>query len=172
MVFFPTNATGSPIDLGSPYVVNFQYTRSYYGPSDIILNYGDVGRYRHPLYQGIDESVDSLQRSQNEPREKYRPEFDVYGLGVALLEIAGWEPLDTILGDEGMTSHEVLAKLIKKTKQLSFRVGKVYQGVVERCLTGSYAEDVTGEYGSTGRQEALNEALFWHVYRPLRSCAA
>ena len=171
IVFFFPSSAGSTISLRSPYLVNFQYSRSYYGASGVILKQGDIGRYRHPSYQGF-ENESGPPDPGAQPREYFRPEFDVYGLGVTLLEIAGWEPLDAILGPQAMSPDEVLAKLRQKAKQLSFRVGRVYRTVVEGCLMGEYATDVTGGQGSRERLEGLNKALFWNIYRPLRSCSA
>jgi hypothetical protein len=100
--------------------------------------------YRHPSYQG-------------EAAQGYRIAYDIYSVGLVLLEIALWVPLMTFLdakdpksavaGYHGPLSSEmkhfhrdeavILRKrvLSRVDKELAFRTGSVYCEVVEWCLT-------------------------------------
>ena len=104
--------------------------------------------YRHPKYQG-------------DAAEGYKIQYDIYSLGLVLLEIALWQPLATFLksdkpGSSGSSNgagsssvklspdmqvfHASHASILKKRvvavadAELGFRVGTSYSAAVQFCL--------------------------------------
>lgn len=70
-------------------------------------------------------------------RLRYRPEFDYYSLGIVLLEIGHWRPLNKIIAKIPGSPEEVLNHLRRKqVPELGFTMGTIYRDVVDACLSG------------------------------------
>jgi hypothetical protein len=88
---------------------------------------GDVVRsvYAHPAYRGGDI--------------KYRRLFDIYSLGVVLLEIGLWQNAATSVRP-GLTANNIQELLIESCEEeLGPAMGRVYRNAVHCCLTGDFA---------------------------------
>jgi hypothetical protein len=125
-----------------PLISGFEYSRQETDMESInnAMMFSNVAAaiYRHPHYQG-------------ESAQGYRIEFDVYSLGLVLVDIALWMPLSSFLdasnaaGQKRFPSNERFHRtesLILKTivldrlkKEFAFRLGTVYFEVVRWCLT-------------------------------------
>ncbi|KAL8838746.1 MAG: hypothetical protein Q9170_001995 [Blastenia crenularia] len=89
VIFFPPSSSSpkTPVQLTNPYLTGYEYARAD-RPGETTTG-GDVDErtelYVHPNYQG--------------PGTKglYRKTFDIYSLGIILLEIAYWKPIEAIL---------------------------------------------------------------------------
>lgn len=111
-----------------PYIIGFNHSRpddpeSFSDDSQYSLAVTD---YRHPEYlQGRD-------------RVRYQIKFDYYSLGLVLLEIGIWRPLDRLTKGKRDLKPKDLARFILEecVPQLDFYVGVSYRNVVSRCLTG------------------------------------
>lgn len=124
-------------------VSGFEYSRQETDLESInhAMMFSDIGAaiYRHPLYQG-------------EAAQGYRIEYDIYSLGLVLVEIALWVPLASFL--DGITAtgqrrfptkiecfHRPEAMILKTMvldrlkKEFAFRFGTVYYEAVKWCLT-------------------------------------
>ena len=135
-VIFFESADGG-LDLGQPYVSGFDYSRPAQN-EDMTerppKNFAD-DLYRHPLAQGAVG-----------PRgASFKKSFDIYSLGVILLEIAYWKPLDVILGlDDSKVvkpaeSIKVRQRLLEEKTFLGYvksHLGRTVVGVVEACVEG------------------------------------
>ncbi|RMD41996.1 hypothetical protein DV735_g3113, partial [Chaetothyriales sp. CBS 134920] len=106
-----------------------------------VLNDLESAIYRHPSYQG-------------EAASGYQIHYDIYSLGLVLLEIALWGPLMDLLAarhrpgrdppvalsPDMTTFHEIEAVelkrrvLIRVGSELAYRVGTKYKDVVHWCL--------------------------------------
>jgi len=77
----------------------------------------------------------------------YRREFDVYSLGILLLEVGFWCPIERIYHDCGTdTLSSFAAKLEKRyVPELSGRMGKAYSQIVGCCLEGRFGDVPGGE---------------------------
>ncbi|KAI9781721.1 MAG: hypothetical protein M1839_005714 [Geoglossum umbratile] len=118
--------------------------------------------YRHPS---------ALVRHAKRPR--YRPTFDIYSLGLILIEIAYWYPLSHVIrriipdlagaNDRQISSLQqaFLSDQRDFMAQVAFRMGDVYQGVVKACLSG-------GTHRSGARDDL--EWLFREVVQKLEGC--
>ncbi|KAL2821012.1 kinase-like domain-containing protein [Aspergillus cavernicola] len=146
-----------------PYLVGFQHSRraaedSSEGP----LQDPRRQRYHNPSYVS----------TENWQFTGFRPEFDRYSLGILLLEIGLWSPIDVIMrGHESVCNREFSRLLIAETlPQLSFSMGFRYTEIVRQCLNGLHEEPDTTGY--TGGFEPSSNILFKQaVATPLRSLA-
>jgi hypothetical protein len=122
-----------------PYLTGFEYARPERDgtstTSGQTSNYYEL--YRHPSYQGISA------------QGNYRKTFDIYSLGILLLEIAAWEPIQDIIGMEDYEKRtavelEAIPKIILASsssilKNLEKVMGREYRIAVESCIKGSSA---------------------------------
>ncbi|KAI4172506.1 MAG: hypothetical protein LQ343_003500 [Gyalolechia ehrenbergii] len=125
--------------LSDPYLTGYEYARAD-RPGGTTTG-GDVDQwtelYMHPNYQG--------------PGTKglYRKTFDIYSLGIILLEIAYWQPIEEILGlnmdsltffDDIKSIRETLLEPGAKVMEtLKANLGDRYAGAVRGCLQGRSA---------------------------------
>ncbi|KAH6842425.1 hypothetical protein B0I37DRAFT_381903 [Chaetomium sp. MPI-CAGE-AT-0009] len=84
---------------------------------------------------------------------RYRREFDVYSLGVVLLEIGLWCPAQRLLKDCRTEDLVVFAEELRKTyvPELRGRMGRVYAEIVTCCLEG------LGRFGQDSGHPSGNE---------------
>ncbi|ERF76104.1 hypothetical protein EPUS_01437 [Endocarpon pusillum Z07020] len=135
ILFFPNTKTREP-DIREPYMTGFEYSRpdrtdahsTHIPPSP------RNEAYVHPSYQGV------------KARGTYRKSFDIYSLGIVLLEIAYWEPILTILAKEFATEAEPISSEVqliqtilietkpKYVENLKGMVGERYYTAVDSCL--------------------------------------
>lgn len=120
-------------------VQGFNYSRQQTQAQTIdrgkVLNDLEAAIYRHPSYQG-------------EAASGYQIHYDIYSLGLVLLEIAFWRPLTEFLGskyrsqgkESSVAFHEAEALELKARvkmrveQELAYRVGTKYRNMVEWCL--------------------------------------
>lgn len=76
--------------------------------------------------------------------QRYRPAFDYYSLGIVLLEIGIWRPINSWESKfRDSTAAEVRTDLIESCRtRLGVKMGVVYRDVVLRCMDGSLEDDV------------------------------
>ncbi|KAI1387930.1 uncharacterized protein F4822DRAFT_408016 [Hypoxylon trugodes] len=127
-----------PYTIGEPYLVGFDIIRSETGISllegALNANLNDFQQqsitkrniqvFRHP--DRLHDEPDKIRR--------YIKNYDMYSLGVILLQIGLWEPISTVtmkLEDDFTSWPESLHKI---SNQLGLRVGSKYQKVVAWCL--------------------------------------
>ncbi|KAI0440443.1 prion-inhibition and propagation-domain-containing protein [Xylaria telfairii] len=162
-VLFFASSSGS-VDLDSPYVSGFELSR----PSPIESMTEKPGFdpskdiYRHP----------NAQSSQMDGH--YRKCYDLYSLGVVLIEIALWKPIEEIVGFENLRKakpsalQDMQAWLLGRPRtskvtlpsisidagpclqQLESTCGEAFRNIVKRCLTADEIETAQylGESGS------------------------
>ena len=120
--------------LARPYVTGFDSARPDHVDEMTVAARNDLGQavYRHPDSLGV-------------WRQSYRKAFDVYSLGLALLEIGLWRRLRDFhkpkYSPAAFRDKAVLPVLVPR---LGSRTGKMYQRVVERCLACDEPADSDG----------------------------
>lgn len=86
---------------------------------------------------------------KHEGRVRYRPEFDYYSLGMVLLEIGYWKPLDKILAKISGSPEDVLRQLrARQVPDLGFTMGIIYRDAVDACLSGDFGSREIVDEGS------------------------
>jgi Prion-inhibition and propagation len=135
-ILFFLNAKTHELDIREPYMSGFEYSRpdrtdahsTHIPPSP------RNEAYVHPSYQGV------------KARGTYRKSFDIYSLGIVLLEIAYWQPILTILADEFATKAEPISSEVqliqtllidtrtKYVENLKGMVGERFHTAVDSCL--------------------------------------
>lgn len=124
------------IDLAAPIVSGFEYSRP---------DAEETSEYPKPKPQWDLYRWPDAQRA--EPQEKNsRKTYDIYSLGLILLEIANWKSLNKIMGLGDVTkiplreSRGIRSKLLDpKSTYLADvleTVGKKYHAVVKKCIEG------------------------------------
>ena len=134
VIFFAVNGK---IDLSKLLVSGFSYSRPDTVQAKTGANHteGEHAQrwdlYRHPAYQGFTA------------KGNYRKTFDIYSLGVILLEIGYWQPIDKILGmadpeeEEFATLAAVRMRLLDEPGILAHvttTAGDRYRHAVETCI--------------------------------------
>jgi hypothetical protein len=140
LLFFPTSGGWDP----EPYLIGFEYSRP--NQTHFVATEGepenrefDIYRHPHQLVMG----------------EPFHQDFDIYSFGLLLVVIALWKKIEDIAKMFNITVltptelwDRVLDPNTKYRKRLirdvAFRVGDVYAGVVDKCLAQKTS------FGSTG----------------------
>jgi hypothetical protein len=153
-ILFFTDINQKETELSSPVVSGFDFSRPDL-PEEITVRhpsniFDDL--YRHP--ERLKDASASTPRSQKS--------HDVYSLGIILLEIAFWQPIEVVMGIE--MDRKSARSLVRKIRErildrrdgimvgkqstmagLEGRVGEVYAEVVRRCVQGEEAIGVDVE---------------------------
>jgi hypothetical protein len=165
---------GMRVDYSRPYVSGFNYSRPAHSEEMTEIPHRDARRdiYRHPLAQ---------KDLQDRPLAKkmYEKTHDIYSLGVVMIEIAFWQPIQEVLGIESLDKMKA-SETRKVRKQLlgdedegpseylhavSGNVGEVYEEVIRVCLSASAAfglrpdDDQTSEHVGLKIQEQFFEKV-------------
>ncbi|KIM96602.1 hypothetical protein OIDMADRAFT_58913 [Oidiodendron maius Zn] len=121
--------------IAQPFLVGFDFSRPDRPSAESLEQPRDKNEntYRHP----------NLWPSQNAgPRPRYRKEYDIFSLGVVLLEIGNWKLVDKRCTARDLERPEAWkAFLMKCTEPLGHKCGRIYQEVVETCLKGPFFEN-------------------------------
>ncbi len=129
-----------PYSVGDPYVMGFNLVRAENGSS--LLEGAYKVQTSGPYHKGQGIAERNVQVFQHPDRlhpeeskiKRYIKNYDVYSLGVVLLQIGLWEPINTItrrLGEDFMMWPEDLCEICK---ELGLTMGSRYQRLVTWCL--------------------------------------
>jgi serine/threonine protein kinase len=165
ILFFPP-IDKAPFTLTEPYIMGFEYAR---------LDAPDEESEKRPLNPFQD--IYRHPRAQGPVSERYVKAFDIYALGIILVEIARWKPFKDIVERMGYGPKNFNAaaatdiqKIITGEKgmnkfpvNLRFAMGDEYTKVVMCCL-GPFFEDET----LTGM--AYVEEFYNMIVRRLKAC--
>ncbi|KAF8852773.1 hypothetical protein BDZ45DRAFT_97547 [Acephala macrosclerotiorum] len=157
-----------PVSLETPYFTGFAMSRPD-GPatdSSLTVPTVEVALYRHIDVQGFGG------------REilKYRAIFDIYSLGMVLIEIATWQPIQDFYPRGAAPDMNFGDLLLQKlVPRLGASMGEQYMNVVRKCLEGSFeglARFSQAEYTSMTYKNNVRQGLLWEVVNILRECRA
>jgi len=152
LFFRPKRQLDGETSILKPYISGFEYFRpdregvpSLESPHDKAG--ATVDPYLHPEYS-----------------TKFTRLHDIYSLGIVLIEIAMWRPIQRYY-DPGTTAEAFRKQLVDGTPSLlGGMMGEVYQTVVVRCLKG--------EFGVDGMGLELEKAFWSKAVRELEFCRA
>ncbi|EXJ53414.1 uncharacterized protein A1O5_13348 [Cladophialophora psammophila CBS 110553] len=143
-------------DLSRPYIVGFDYARLHmtrFVSDDMELRECDLS-YAHPAY--------NFTRSQ-----RYVEIFDIYSLGILLLQVGLWMDLFSILKEwteadekEPTSRVDLQQAIIHQIRKLEPEVGEIFTRVVARC--------VTSDLGNEGLATEINHSAIETFLRELQ----
>ena len=136
VMFFPNSDTSNITD---PYITGYEYSRPEKDgeTTTTAVEHADyLMLYVHPNYQGY------------EAKGTYRKTFDIYSLGIILLEIAYWKRIEQILDIDTHTAKPAQLKAVRErllqpgSEYLAFvkgNLGERYYTAVKSCIEGRSA---------------------------------
>lgn len=128
IVFFRSKESSSDkLMWESPYITGFSISRPD-AQDEVSLNkdHEELSIYLHP----------DLRTRDPKTRPKYERKYDIYSLGLVLLEIGFWQTLSSLERDSSNLSPvDFKARIIRRCqKSLAFFTGSTYRDTVLRCL--------------------------------------
>ncbi|KAK0627408.1 prion-inhibition and propagation-domain-containing protein [Immersiella caudata] len=131
--------------------------------------------YKHPRVQA-DSGRNAGESEQKSRSECYSKEYDIYALGVVLVEIACWQPVHAILRIDleqaGLRDTMPAKRRLMEApvlEQVRFHMGDTMCHVIKACLGGlDLGEQVAGQVGIE-RDLSLQERFYSEVVQKLRS---
>jgi hypothetical protein len=170
-------------DLSSPIVSGFDFSRPDL-PEEITVRhpsniFDDL--YRHP--ERLKDVSASTPRSQKS--------HDIYSLGIILLEIAFWQPIEEVMEiamaqkSARSSIHKIQERILDRSNRntagkqstmarLEAQVGEVYAEVVRRCVQGGEAIGIRGDAGgaeikrSVGMEVEMQQIFFEEILSKLQ----
>ena len=155
IICFPDAFASIAESLSSPYFIGFNHSRVNNDNAYSSLSGAEM-EYQHPIYRKI------ANKNPN-PIVRFRQEFDYYSVGMVLMEIALWSPLNTIVNKIEGSPEEMLEKLLGKyVPRVRVYMGDIYAAAVKYCLT----IDVEEQYSP----EVVRDGFHKNVVIPISNC--
>ena len=170
IIFFRT--TTGHVDYAKPYLSGFDFSRparademtDIPGPGDD----AEYDLYRHP----------NAQCTNPEERERFKKSFDIYSLGVLLVEIANWATVEKVLGIDMNAARgrpsialRVRESLLAEEQiaELGACMGAVYEAAAQKCITGGRDLGLSDNDDETNDAVAARLSMVLHedVVKPL-----
>ncbi|KAL2075126.1 hypothetical protein VTL71DRAFT_68 [Oculimacula yallundae] len=128
-VIFFRGKEGTRLLYSQPYLSGFEFARPDTARDQTLDAFGgdDFDIFCHP------DLVQTIASGQS-GKPRYQRQYDIYGLGMMLLEIGCWSPMSIYAKNKAkdLTNHEQFLKTAGRS--LPPRVGTQYRDVVMRCL--------------------------------------
>ena len=161
-----------PAPLPMPYILGWNLSRPS-GPSQFTETVStSTEAFQSSLQNRRLYTHPEVFSTNDTPRTKYRAEFDVYSLGLMLLEIGLWRTLDTIRvrcrNDSDFRerlSGDYCDKLIPK-------MGNLYWRATQRCIAYDFEVDDNNTGQSKSEQYRYHQAFEKQIIQELRKCQA
>ncbi|PTB62542.1 hypothetical protein BBK36DRAFT_1172307 [Trichoderma citrinoviride] len=169
VLFFRSKA--GHVDYTQVYLSGFDFSRPV-GSDEVTEIPGhdaELDLYRHPRAQS----------NQGKTRERSKKSFDIYSLGVILVELAHWKPVEAVLGIEmrlakGQSDvvRHVRRDLLEEDRMadVGAEMGVRFEGAAKRCLMGEGELGLgAGDDDETGDEvaERLSERYYEDVVKEL-----
>lgn len=170
VIFFRTAA--GHVDYAKPYLSGFDFSRparademtEVPGPGDD----AEYDLYRHPR----------AQCANAHDRERFKKSFDIYSLGVLLVEIANWATVEHVLAIDMDVARRrpSLALRVRESllaaeqiAELGACMGAVYEAAAQKCIAGGAALGLSGDDDETNDAVAARLSMVLHedVVKPL-----
>jgi len=169
-VIFFKDRNSSRLLYTEPFVSGFEFARPDTAKDRTLDTFGgvDFDIFCHP------DLVQTIQ-SGNSGRPRYQRQYDVYGLGVMLLEIGCWAPMTTYLKKKPRDRSNQEQFLKTCNEAIPPRMGSQYRDVVLKCFEwGPDAEKeelglADTEAGRVERRSQITEFMY-SVVNVLEGC--
>ena len=155
-----------PVSLETPYFTGFALSRpdNPSADSSLVGPLEEVAIYRHVDVQGLGGRAIS----------RYRAIYDIYSLGMVLLEIGTWQMISSFYPRNPVPGFDFARYLLQNVvPRLGVSMGENYMNAVRKCLQGSF-ERLAGfdptEYSSMSHKNNVRQGLLWEVVNVLREC--
>jgi len=133
IIFFPSTTQSTEFFV-RPYIIGLSLAETM--AVDDLYYTDDHTYYRHPQFL--------------QTKARYSPAYDFYSLGIVLLEVGLWRPLQESARKLKGLPEELQNGLLKKfVPLLSHTMGDNYRHAVEICLRGEWKQSLSDE-GVTG----------------------
>ncbi|KAL8708506.1 MAG: hypothetical protein Q9220_006664 [cf. Caloplaca sp. 1 TL-2023] len=150
------------------------------------------GIIRHPFLTSFDQCTENVFGDLEEPfisniyrhplserglRSTFKPTYDVYSLGLILLEVGLWMPISK-LWKTRYTRHNFKSRLQSVyTRKLAGKCGTKYMKVVEHCLKAGDLETVNPNTVESRPEKndpfaASQNSLYWKAFKVLENCCS
>ncbi|KAI1739838.1 prion-inhibition and propagation-domain-containing protein [Xylaria scruposa] len=183
VVFFHDKTTGS-LRFEEPFLIGLQYSRlddqssmemEALGRDLYPAKYGQ----REPFSEGLPRILPNPQTNWgsldlylhpdfSKKQRRYRRSDDVYSVGIILLEIARWEPVDAFR-EEDENVQDIAQRVVEDAKEkLSAVVGEIYRDAVVHCLEGIRRDVPKHRHGKEdveGEEDVEEEEPYSGEYR-------
>ncbi len=164
----PSSPPQRPVSLENPYFTGFVSSRPD-GPneeSEKTAADKKMELYCHRDVQGHDGQAVA----------GYRAIYDIYSLGIVLIEIGSWRSITQWYPKHAASNLDFKQYLLDKAvPYLGPSMGENYMTAVRKCIEGSFkrlsgfSED---EYNNVDYKENVRQGLLWEVVTVLRDCRA
>ena len=117
--------------------------------------------YRHPM-------------AESGKRTTYKPSYDIYSLGLILLEVGLWMPIHQLW--KSKYTHQIFKTRLETVyaKKLAGKCGNTYMRVVDYCLSAADArrpnQSTTNQQSGPRQQPKLQTDFYWNALKPLERC--
>ena len=152
-----------PVQYDSPLISGFDYSRPAYS-LDMTQEPSGESSYDDDFYRHPSVQLCNPQRRSG----GYRKTYDVYSLGIVLVEIALWKPIGTLFrspNQHHMTRTWLLDERSDYLRNVKFAAGRAYHDVVRICLLG--LEEEAGAGGEAATDEAAKDQNFMFNFEKL-----
>lgn len=169
IIFFPE--AGNIINYACPYLSGFGYARPTFREdmTEIPSQNPEHDMYRHPRTHGL---------GPWEGRQGFKRTFDIYSLGIILIELANWQSINDVLeiADPSSVDDETLAgiqgQLLEKEaymRNVGANAGARFRNATFSCLDSAAALDVDRLDDETDIHIAakLSQNFYHRVIKPL-----
>ncbi|KAF4626915.1 hypothetical protein G7Y89_g11242 [Cudoniella acicularis] len=115
----------------------------------------------------ISQAVESDNDGDVQQGPRFQKSFDYYSLGIVLLEIGSWEPIESFTKRHPTRSPAQLRKILieKYAPVLDLYIGRLYKDATLTCLGDDLVEDEEGE--PEWKPVAHRSNFFTRVVEPL-----
>ena len=152
IIYFPNRFSSIAEAMTEPYFIGFSYSRLNLetaftqGPNKQL-------EYQHPEYLS--------------GPKRFCQEHEYYSVGLVLLELSLWLPLEAITEGVPGTPTEMLNALLKKNvPKLKTYMGSAYEDAVATCLKGDFG----GSSSPAEVREAFERKVLLKIKHPSPSC--
>lgn len=129
VLFFPRDPNYPTESVTSPYLTGFNYSRQ-------------DGRGAFTVGPSPDPKAKDYQHPEYQDHAKFQRRFDYYSLGVILLELGRWKPLEHMIRGKSSQSPTQIRNLLLENElpQVASQMGQLYRDAVWECLKESSNE--------------------------------
>ncbi|KAK3390250.1 prion-inhibition and propagation-domain-containing protein [Podospora didyma] len=162
------------LDLSHPFLTGFYFSRPH--SKSEWTQKGSVNP-AHDIYHHPQVQLDSGRQDAWDSLETFKRVHDIYSLGIVLLEIVHWKPIDAIMDidldgarlRDTMRTRRVLLEEDKYLAHVKAHAGDILHDVIRACLTGAEAFGLEERYEDARPEDAvrLQAGFYTHVVQKL-----